>query len=331
MKKNCICIHLAMVCTTLCSVTAFAFTLPSPIGFCLAAPSEPILGAPPNAVPFADTFDQYPNDFVFVTPTNGWLASSDDHSYAYSYSALLESGRTSDSNGLFSGQCLVVSTEGKQLVNATTGTVDNLWIDLSTIMTPSEDYPVFATPPLFAVVVNAETNLAVYSGITNVFLASDRLIALDQVNRLTIQIAYSSLLEAPYFCVSVNRIPVQWNQGRFLPGSSTAQGGAWLPCATTNRHFYGVAFYGYGIVDALRISDTYLGPDMPAGASIEPAVAVSWPSDYGRFYRVEVCDNLSTGSWQFLGDKILGTGATNTVFDAVGAQGQRFYRVKPAD
>jgi hypothetical protein len=143
--------------------------------------------------------------------------------------------------------------------------------------------------------------------------------------------AYAAVLTVPYFRVYIDQVAVTWAGGYRLPGVASANGGEWLPCATTNRTFNGLGFMECGYVDNLTFSDTYVGPDTAPQAGIAQAVAVSWLADYGRRYQVEACEDLESGVWQPFGVPIVGDGTTNRVYDAVGSASRRFYRVTPVE
>jgi len=296
-------------------------------GTYIFVPSELAAGAMPNALPFTETFEEYPADFGFATPTNGWLCDLTDASHTVPSTVLPK-----DALGeppLFSGNCLELGTEGNTLYNATTSQAQNVWIDMSVLMTPGE-LPSVVPGTQFGVALDVDYRLTVYCGFTNVFVPSGIQLAIrGQALRLTLQIAYADNLTVPYFRVFIDQTNVIWEAGYRLPDVPSECGGAWLPCATTNRTFNGLGFVNVGYVDELKFSDENLGPVVPHPTSIEKAVAISWLSDYGRRYQVEASEDLASGEWQPFGEPILGDGTTNTVFDAIGSVSRKFYRVTP--
>lgn len=297
-------------------------------GTYIFVPSELVSGAMPNALPFTETFDKYPAGFGFATPTNGWLCALTDASRTVPSTVLPK-----DALGeppLFSGNCLELGTEGNTLYNATTSQAQNVWIDMSVIMTPGE-LPSVVPGTQLGVALDCDYRLNVYSGLTNVFVPSGIQLATTwgQGLRLTLQIAYNDNLTVPYFRVFIDQTNVIWEAGYRLPDVPSECGGAWLPCATTNRTFNGLGFVDFGYVDALKFSDVNLGPVAPYQTGIKNAVAISWLSDYGQWYQVETSEDLASGEWQPFGEPVLGDGTTNTVFDAIGSVSCKFYRVTP--
>ena len=302
-------------------------------GAYIFVPSTPVAGVVPNALPFTETFDRYPVPFWFEPPTNGWkqAASFGDASHTVPATELPV---TPGEAYLFSGNCLNFETEGQTLYNVTTGRVQNVWVDMSVLMIPSEDLPreELNAGHQLGLCLDEFYRLNVFCGLTNVFLTSGVQFATwEQKVRLTLQIAYADNLAVPFFRVYIDQVAVNWSVGCRLPGVASVSGGEWLPCATTNRAFYGLGFMGCGYVDELKFSDTYVGPDAPTQAGISQAVAVSWMSDYGRRYQVETCADLASGMWLPFGAPILGSGTTNTVYDATGSVSRKFYRVTPLE
>jgi hypothetical protein len=179
--------------------------------------------------------------------------------------------------------------------------------------------------------LDSDNRLNVYCGLTNEFIASGIQFASapGQTVQITLQIAYADDLTVPYFRISIDQTNVIWDAGYRLPNVPSASGGAWLPCATTNRTFTGLGLVGRGYIDNLSFSGTHLGGNDQPQVGITQAVAISWLSDYGRRYQVETCEDLVSGEWQSFGDPILGDGTTNTVFDTVGSSVRKFYRVTP--
>ena len=298
-------------------------------GTCIFVPAATVSGVVPNALPFTETFDQYPVSYWFNPPTNGWLQDVGDASHTVSATTLPV---TPGGAAQFSGNCLSLETEGQTLYNVTTGHAQNVWIDLSVLMVPCEDLPeFFPETTQLGLLLDWNNRFMVYCGLTNQFIDSGIQFATGgQKVHLTLQIANAGSLQIPYFRVFVDQTNVVWGAGYSLPGvPSSGDGGAWLPCATTNRMFCGLGFLGSGAVDSLTFSEAYLGPDDPHQTMIAQAVAISWLSDYGRIYQVESCENLSGGLWQPFGAPVLGDGKTNTVFDAVGSVSRKFYRVMP--
>jgi hypothetical protein len=208
-----------------------------------------------------------------------------------------------------------------------------MWVDLCAWLVPCEDLPheEMTAGSQLGLCLDSDSRLNVYCGLTNGFIASGVQLgpAPGRTVRITLQIAYADTLTVPYFRISVDQTNVIWDAGYRLPDIPSENGGAWLPCATTNRTFHGLGLAGWGNVDNLAFSDTYLGSDGPPQAGIAQAVAISWLSEYGRLYQVETCEDLVSGEWRPMGDVILGNGETNAVFDTVGSSARRFYRVTP--
>ena len=322
----------AVLLGCLCPTTASAFGIHGvPLnGSYIFVPSTPVSGVVPNALPFTDTFDQYPVPFWFEPPTNGWkqVASHGDLSTILSASEQWLWEYPGDAS-LFCGNYLNFSTEGQTLYQVTTGRTQNVWVDLSVLMVPCEDPPweELTSGNQLGLFVDVTSNLTAYCGLTNRFASSG--IQLMRKARLTLQFAYADSLSVPFFKVYIDQVAVRWSAGYRLPDVPSASGGEWLPCATTNRLFCGLGFMGNGGIDALKFSASNLGPDVPAQASLSHAGALSWRSDYGRTYQVETCTNLVGGLWQPFGSQILGDGKTNAVYDTVGSAPCKFYRVTP--
>jgi len=310
---------------------AYAGVPPVPLaGNYFFVPSQTVAGGLPNAVPFKETFDQYPVDSGFAVSTNGWIQNINDASRTVAATALPV---TSASPSHFSGNCLCLDTEGAALYNSTTCHIQNVWIDMSVLMTPCEELPRedMTSGHQLGLCLDADSRLNVYCGLTNGFIASDIQFASapGQPARITLQIAYADNLTVPFFRISIDQTNVMWNAGYRLPEIPSASGGAWLPCATTNRTFNGLGLVGAGYVDNLSFGDTFPGSGGQPQVDITQAVSISWLSDYGRRYQVETCEDLVNGEWRSFGTPILGDGATNTVFDTVGSTVRKFYRVTP--
>ena len=301
---------------------------PAGAGTFLFVPSEPVSGVVPNMLPFTETFDSYPLNFPFESPTNGWSKTSGDASTTVPVTALPV---TPSAPALFSGGCLLLATEGGTFYNVTTGSQRAVWADLSVLLVPCEERPFPSAGTQLGVLLDMDSRLVAYCGLTNGFAVSGIQFAPSpgQTFRLTLQITYAEELAVPYFRVFVNQVAVVWSAGCRLPGVPSGSGGEWLPCAGTGRAFCGLAFQGNGYVDSLTLSGAYLGPDVQPQAGIAQAVAISWLSDYARSYQVETCEDLEGGEWQPFGAPVLGNGETNTVFDAVGCISRKFYRVTP--
>ena len=302
--------------------------MPPGAGTFVFVPSAPGSGVVPNTLPFTETFDPYPVNFTFESPTNGWAKTSGDASATAPVTALPV---TPSAPSLFSGGCLSLATEGGTFYNVTTGSLRDVWADLSVLLVPCEERPVPSSGTRLGVLLDMDSRLVAYCGLTNSFAVSDIQFAPSpgQTFRLTLQITFADELAVPHFRVFVDHVAVVWSAGCRLPGVPSGRGGEWLPCAGTGRAFSGLAFQGNGYVDSLTLSGAYLGPDVQPQAGIAQAVAVSWLSDYGRSYQVEACENLEGGEWQPFGAPVLGNGETNTVFDTVGPSSRKFYRVTP--
>ena len=317
-------------CITAPSAIAGSIWLGS-VGTYISVPTVQATGAKANAMPYAETFDAYAVDTPLSSLTNGWSALPGDAS------SIRPASDVSDIPGdasLFAGNHLNLETEGQALFCATTGLAQNVWIDMSVAMAPGERPPAdWNTRQMFALCLDEFNVLHAYCGPSNRVVSSgiqlgDSFFITPKV-RLTLQIAFGDALPLPYFKVFLNQQALYWGEGYSLPGVGSANGGEWLPCESTNRSFYGVSFIGYGLVDNLKISDAYLGPETAVRAGIERAVVISWLSDYGRTYQVETCSDLSSNAWQPFGAPIIGTGKTNTVYEATGSSAHKFYRVTP--
>jgi len=314
-----------------CWTPAYSLTLHGPFKGCyIFVPSETVSGGTPNALPVTETFDQYPVYNGFHTSTNGWVQNATDSSHI---EPATELPVTPGGASLFSGNCLNLDTEGNTLYNITTGHAQNVWIDLSVLMSPCEGVPwaEMISGHQLGMCLDCNYRFNVYCGLTNGFIASDIQFGPSfwRTFRLTVQIAYADSLSVPYFRVFIDQTNVVWNAGYRLPDVPSECGGVWLPCATTNRTFNGLGLVGDGIVDTLTFSDANLGPVASHPTGIAQAVAISWLSDYGRRYQVETSEDLASGEWQPFGEPILGDGTTNTVFDAIGSVSRKFYRVTP--
>ena len=63
--------------------------------------------------------------------------------------------------------------------------------------------------------------------------------------------------------------------------------------------------------------------------SIQTAAQVSWPSVANQLYQVQWADVLGSNQWFSFGPPVVGNGTTNVIFDPMGNNSQRFYRVLP--
>lgn len=69
----------------------------------------------------------------------------------------------------------------------------------------------------------------------------------------------------------------------------------------------------------------------PPPASIQIAVEVSWDSLANQLYQVQWASALETNQWLGLGPLVVGNGKTNSIYDPLGSNSKRFYRVIPVD
>jgi hypothetical protein len=69
------------------------------------------------------------------------------------------------------------------------------------------------------------------------------------------------------------------------------------------------------------------GASAPVAAKIYSAAEIDWSSQTNVNYQVQYSTALNTNNWLNLGNQVTGNGSTNTVFDSIRGQTQRFYRV----
>jgi hypothetical protein len=58
------------------------------------------------------------------------------------------------------------------------------------------------------------------------------------------------------------------------------------------------------------------------------SAVVTWPADAGLTYQMQTCTNLSAAGWVDAGNSLTATGTVLTATNAIGAERQRFYRVR---
>ena len=304
----------------------------------ITVPSQPVSGTIPVAIPHRESFEEYSLNLWFSSPTNGWFTRESNESIICSVASLPTVPKAPLD---FSGMCLSLDTQGETSSLVVTGRADNVWIDLSVLMLGSDVLPPFPTNSQLGLTIRSvwddSTNEILYHqffvacGLTNSWLVSSQIYSREnwQPFRVTVQIANAENLSVPFFRVFLNQTNIVWSSGFRLPDVPSAEGGAWLPCMTTNRVFSGVGFEGSGFLDEVVISDSNLGVVAPYQSTIGQAVAIAWPSDYGQRYQVETCRDLATGDWESFGEPIIGNGTTNTVFERTESAPQKFYRVVP--
>jgi hypothetical protein len=72
-------------------------------------------------------------------------------------------------------------------------------------------------------------------------------------------------------------------------------------------------------------------PDVLPGLTAERAVQVCWPTTAGASYQVQWAFQLETNVWHYSGLPIVGDGATNCIYDPLGTNRMRIYRVLRTD
>ncbi|HEV2691389.1 MAG TPA: hypothetical protein VG347_00685 [Verrucomicrobiae bacterium] len=107
----------------------------------------------------------------------------------------------------------------------------------------------------------------------------------------------------------------------FSPGTSTQ-----TPAQRTLSTPGGTDGTGAGNVSA-EASVVAATPNPVAGVQIYRAVEIAWPSVSNQVYQVQWSSDMSGSNWADFQNPVIGNGTTNVVFDTVGAQVNRFYRV----
>jgi hypothetical protein len=288
----------------------------------------------PVPIPYAESFEGW-TDYTPIGEITNWVVLDGDASvirrvdYSYDAAHPLETNHTLVAN---------LETEGQTLLCSVTGAATHVWADLMVRCFPSEEDPWFENDFGLALFANVTSNLVAYgrtAGSTNYEAISSSLgIDPDRWYRLTVHLAYLDNPDDGFFSVSVDQCQLSWPGGETLPGVPSASGsGPWLRFAykPATRVFPGLAFRGIGWIDDLVIDTRYREPANSVTADLAPAVAVTWPSDFGRTYRVDYCSTLASNDWQTLAAAITGNGTTNTVYDSRQNSAARFYRVVPLD
>ena len=103
--------------------------------------------------------------------------------------------------------------------------------------------------------------------------------------------------------------PEQWNDTWDLPDSAT------LSAST----LIGI----HGVVEV--VPPTGIGT--PTNSTINAAVEIGWPSQAGKYYRVQWSPAVGPAVWRDLSGPLRGTGPTSYFFDTTRAAPERFYRV----
>jgi hypothetical protein len=290
------------------------------------------------AIPYIQSFESRTNGAPIGWPGNEWIARSGDATsirvepYTYGHTPPLATNHTLVAN---------LDTEGQTLLCSVTGTASHVWVDQLIRFMESEDEPIFSGEfglALYSIYDIGLTNLIAYGRTSEsaTYEAIVSTVSVDQSRwyRLTLHLAYLDEPADAFFSVLIDQTPVEWPGGESLPGVASPSGfGPWLRFAykPATKAFPGLQFSGTGMIDDLVIDNRYRGPVQAATAGVEQAMAVTWPSDYGRIYRVDWCPTLSSNTWQTLQGAVIGNGTTNTVFDLKQNTSARFYRVVPLD
>ena len=94
-------------------------------------------------------------------------------------------------------------------------------------------------------------------------------------------------------------------------------------------NFYGTTFGGTtnpsGTI--FRLTLTSPPPVIQSVTQVGQTLGITWSSVFGQKYQVEYTTNLNAAVWHNLGAPVIATNVTATVFDAIGPDPQRFYRV----
>lgn len=97
---------------------------------------------------------------------------------------------------------------------------------------------------------------------------------------------------------------------------------------TADGSFYGTTAYG-GAFDQgtiFRLALVML-PTLQAMAQPGGSLSLTWNATSGDIYQVQFNTNLGQTNWNSLGGTIIATNSAMTVFDSIGPDAQRFYRV----
>lgn len=69
----------------------------------------------------------------------------------------------------------------------------------------------------------------------------------------------------------------------------------------------------------------------PPPTYIQRAVEVSWPSVTNQLYQVQWASAVDTNQWFSFGPPVIGNGTTNAIYEPLGSNSKRFYRVIPVN
>ena len=79
--------------------------------------------------------------------------------------------------------------------------------------------------------------------------------------------------------------------------------------------------------NALSASEVLALAQLPVVPSIQTAVQVSWPSVTNVIYQPQWTGNVNSGAWFDLGGTVTGTGTNVVIYDPLGSNTRRFYRI----
>lgn len=111
---------------------------------------------------------------------------------------------------------------------------------------------------------------------------------------------------------------------------------SWTPAQAqlgTNRFFVQVTDNGTPPLSDSRnfIALVLARPAMTMSLGDPGQISLSISSAPGKTYRVEYTDDLTSGTWERLGDDMVASGNTLTITDSIGPDSQRFYRINIVD
>lgn len=218
-----------------------------------------------NQIPFAETFEAYPNN-TFLADSAGWYAADTEalivetNSYADGY--LGEFPIADDWALNPHAKVLHVTAPATNMVQTDTVGLHTNWVDMMILprFWQDETPPVVASNVQVGIYFNSNGNINVYAQYQagqSGWLEIDNPVGSNQWIRLTVAISYG-VSGLSFFQLQLNNSrylthPLAWSEPVIPPSSLN---GTWFPCNDTSRFYMsGVGFAGSSFIDDLVVTN----------------------------------------------------------------------------